>query len=93
MKRSKAIRTSSITQKHQARTITPADLMRVYQQEAEKQRLLVKKSDYTQTKLLFIVEALKELLSDDSFTTLLRAEGLNTMPRALESRIMGGQQQ
>lgn len=68
---------------------TAADLMRVYQREAEKQRLLVKKSDYTQTKLLFVVEALKDLLTDEGFTTLLRAEGLLTMPRALSARISG----
>jgi ParB family chromosome partitioning protein len=93
MKRSKTIRTNSINHKSQTRTITAADLMRVYQQEADKQRLLVKKSDYTQTKLLFIVEALKELLTNDEFTTILRAEGLNMMPRALESRIFGDQLQ
>jgi ParB family chromosome partitioning protein len=62
--------------------------MRVYQREAEKQRLL-KKSDCTQTKLLFVVEALKDLLTDEGFTTLLRAEGLLTMPRALSARISG----
>jgi ParB family transcriptional regulator, chromosome partitioning protein len=71
------------------RRITAADLMQVYQREAEKQRLLVKKSDYAEAKLLFIVEALKDLLADEGFTTLLRAEGLSTMPRALSARISG----
>lgn len=71
------------------RRVTAADLMRVYQREAEKQRLLVKKSDFAQTKLLFIVEALKDLLADERFTTLLRAEGLSAMPRALAARISG----
>ena len=67
--------------------VTPADLLRLYEREAAKHGLfMVKKSDYTQTKLLFIVEALKELLSDEQFTTLLRAERL-TMPRALMARI------
>jgi ParB family chromosome partitioning protein len=61
----------------------------MYQREAEKQRLLVKKSDYAQAKLLFLVEALKDLLADEGFMTLLRAEGLATMPRALETRITG----
>lgn len=71
------------------RRVTTADLIRVYQREAEKQRLLVKKSDYAQAKLLFIVEALKDLLAHEGFTTLLRAEGLSTMPRALTARISG----
>ena len=34
-------------------------------------------------------EAMKDLLADDGFTTLLRAEGLDTMPRALAARIDG----
>ena len=71
------------------RRITSTDLMQIYQREAEKQRILVKKSDFTQTRLLFIVEALRDLLSDDGFTTLLRAEQLETMPRALAMRISG----
>ncbi|NTF59464.1 ParB N-terminal domain-containing protein [Agrobacterium rhizogenes] len=72
------------------RRMTAHDLMQVYQREAEKQRLLVKKSDFTQTRLLFIVEALKDLLADEGFLNLLRAEGLATMPRALAARISGG---
>lgn len=71
------------------RRMTSTDLMQIYQREAEKQRILVKKSDFTQTRLLFIVEALRDLLSDDGFTTLLRAELLETMPRALAMRISG----
>ncbi|GAJ29798.1 plasmid partitioning protein RepB C-terminal domain-containing protein [Acidomonas methanolica] len=71
------------------RRLTANELMQVYQREAEKQRLLVKKSDFTQTRLLFIVEALKELLNDESFVNLLRAEGLATMPKALSIRISG----
>jgi ParB family chromosome partitioning protein len=40
-----------------------------------KAALLVKKSDFTQTRLLFIVEAIKDLLADDGFLTLLRRKG------------------
>ena len=90
IQRNKAITDNGLGKKNPPRRITTADLMRLYQREAEKQRLLVKKSDYTQARLLFIVEALKELLSDDGFTTLLRAERLETMPRALTMRIEGG---
>jgi ParB family chromosome partitioning protein len=81
---------STLGRRSASRRITTTDLIRVYQREAEKQRLLVKKSDYVQSRLLFLVEALKDLLADEGFMTLLRAEGLATMPRALESRIVGG---
>lgn len=69
--------------------LTADDLLRVYQREAEKQRLLARKADFTQARLLFIVEAMKDLLADEGFTTLLRAEGLATMPQALAARIDG----
>jgi ParB family transcriptional regulator, chromosome partitioning protein len=88
-KHTKAIKETKLGRKNPARKITSSDLMRLCQREAEKQRLLVKKSNYTQTKLLFLVEALRELLADEQFTTLLRAEHLDTMPRALAARIDG----
>jgi len=87
--RSKSITVGKFGRKGSTRKLTASDLMQVYQREAEKQRLLVKKSDFTQTRLLFIVEAIKDLLTDDGFLTLLRAEGLETMPRALAMRIAG----
>jgi ParB family chromosome partitioning protein len=72
-----------------SRKLTSADLTKLYQREAEKQRLLIKKSNYTQAKLLFVVQALKELLADSEFVALLRAGQLETMPRALATRIAG----
>jgi ParB family chromosome partitioning protein len=89
LRRRKAVPDSGFSRRNSSRRITPAELMRIYQREADKQRILVKKSDFTQSKLLFIVEALKDLLADDAFNTLLRAEGLGTMPRALAGRIAG----
>nr|WP_197435651.1 plasmid partitioning protein RepB C-terminal domain-containing protein [Agrobacterium vitis] len=81
--------TGRLGRKANSKRMTAADLMQVYQREAEKQRLLVKKSDFTQTRLLFVVEALKDLLANDAFINLLRAEGLATMPRALKARVSG----
>lgn len=85
--RRKAVPDSGLGRKVVRTRITTAELMRLYQREAEKQRILVKKSDFTQARLLFLVEALKDLLNDEGFGTLLRAEGLTTMPRALAARI------
>lgn len=78
----KELPSGRLGRKSSGRRMTANDLMQVYQREAEKQRLLVKKSDFTQTRLLFVVEALKELLTDEGFLNLLRAEGVFTMPRA-----------
>ena len=89
VKRSKAVPDPGLGLKHPGRKFSAKDLMRIYEREADKQRLLVKKSDFAQARLLFVVEALKDLLADEGFRTLLRAEQLETMPRALTVRIFG----
>jgi ParB family transcriptional regulator, chromosome partitioning protein len=69
-------------------SLTTADaLVHVYRQEVDRQKLLVKKSQITQNRLLFIVSALKKLFGDENFLTLLRAEGLDTLPAYLAERI------
>ena len=54
------------------------------------QKLLVKKAEVTQSRLLFIVEAIRELRDDENFANLLRAESLDSMPAFLEQRIADG---
>ena len=89
VKRSKTVPDPGLGLKNPGRKFSAKDLMRIYEREADKQRLLVKKSDFAQARLLFVVEALKDLLADEGFRTLLRAEQLETMPRALTVRIFG----
>lgn len=62
-------------------------LVRVYRQEVDRQKLLVKKSQIAEHRLLFIVSALKNLFRDENFVTLLRAEGLDTLPAYLAERM------
>lgn len=62
-------------------------LVRVYRQESDRQKLLVKKSQLVEHRLLFTISALKTLIRDENFITLLRAEGLDTMPTFLAEKI------
>lgn len=70
-----------------ARVPTAELLVKAYRQEADRQKLLVKKAHITETRLLFILSALKRLFQDDNFVTLLRAEGLNSMPAYLADKL------
>lgn len=72
------------------RPLTSESIIRVYRQEADRQKLLVKKAEVTQSRLLFIVEAIRELRDDENFSNLLRAESLDAMPAFLEQRIAEG---
>jgi ParB family chromosome partitioning protein len=51
---------------------------------------MVKKAEIAQQRLLFVVGALRELLADENFTTLLRAEGLDSLPKYLADRVWSG---
>jgi ParB family transcriptional regulator, chromosome partitioning protein len=48
--------------------------VRVYRQEADRQKLLVKRAQLAEHRLLFVVTALRKMFADDDFITLLRAE-------------------
>lgn len=72
------------------RPLTSESIIRVYRQEADRQKLLVKKAEVTQSRLLFIVEAIRELRDDENFANLLKAESLDSMPAFLEQRIADG---
>lgn len=67
--------------------VTSSSLVRTYQKEVERQRLMVKKAEFAQQKLLFVISALQQLVADDHFMTLLRAEGLDSMPKQLAERV------
>ncbi len=62
-------------------------LVRAYRQEADRQKLLVKKSRITEHRLLFMASALKKLFHDENFVTVLRAEGLADLPTYLAEKI------
>lgn len=70
-----------------ARRVTADTLIRAYRKETERQKLMVKKATLTQSRLLFVVNALRRLLADEHFVTLLRAEAMHTMPRPLADRL------
>jgi len=67
---------------------TSADsLVNAYRRESQKQRLMVKKARVCEAKLMFMVTALRRLLADEHFVTLLRAEELATMPKDIWMRV------
>ena len=70
--------------------VTTSSLVRTYQKEVARQKQMVKKAEITQQRLLFVVGAMRELLADENFTTLLRAEGLDSLPKYLAERVWSG---
>lgn len=71
------------------RPLTSEAMVRTYQQEAERQKILIKKAEVTQGKLMFVTEALKSLLTQADFLNLLQQEGLGALPAQLHQRLVG----
>lgn len=62
-------------------------LVKTYQREVARQHKLVLKANHAQQQLLLVIQGLKRLFRDENFVTLLRAEGLDTLPKYLADRI------
>jgi ParB family transcriptional regulator, chromosome partitioning protein len=72
------------TQKGRAgQRLSAAALVRAYKKESDRQRAFVRNATLTRNRVVFIIGALKRLLDDEHFVTLLRAEQLATMPRQI----------
>jgi ParB family transcriptional regulator, chromosome partitioning protein len=70
--------------------INAASLVRAYRQETERQQVVAKKADLTHARLVFIINALKTVMSERMFTSLLRGEGLDKLPLPVLRRMSAG---
>jgi len=91
-KRDKLVRGSSLGagSQNKKKRITPADLRRLFEREAERQRLMVKKAAFTHDRVVFAIQAIKDLLSVSDFEKLLYTEHLNTLPKLIQARLWNG---
>ena len=63
-------------------------LLKTYQEETIRQRMVVQRAKICETRLLFACSALKQLFQDENFITLLRAEELDSLPQYLADQIL-----
>jgi ParB family transcriptional regulator, chromosome partitioning protein len=66
---------------------TTEKLVRAFEEDSERKRLMIKRSHTTKNRLMFIAEALRQLLNNESFVALLEDEGLLTMPARIQARV------
>jgi ParB family transcriptional regulator, chromosome partitioning protein len=69
------------------REVTKDSLVRDYQQQVREQKALIRKAVMTRDRLLLMSSAMKSLLCDELFVTLLHNEGLADMPEQLAQRV------
>jgi len=69
------------------RKVTGNMLVQVYKQRVQEQKSLIAKAELTKERLLLITSAMRQLIRDDNFVTLLRAEAIADMPKQLMARL------
>lgn len=69
--------------------LTATKLAQAFQAEVRRQQLVIAKTDMAEQRLLFVVTALRRMLGDEHFRTLLRAESIGDVPKPLADRIAG----
>ena len=50
--------------------------------------MVIQKSKLCETRLLFVVSALRQLFKDEQFVELLKSEGLDTLPAYLNEQVL-----
>jgi ParB family transcriptional regulator, chromosome partitioning protein len=68
-------------------SLSPAALIQEYERHTRRQKALVRRAALARRRLLVASSAMRHLLADDNFLTLLRAESLTTMPGHLAARV------
>jgi len=63
------------------------NLIQIYKRETNKQQHIVKKAKVTETRLLFVVNALKSMLRRPAFVELLEKQKLDSMPQNLADQV------
>ena len=78
--------------KRRERPLSSNALIRAYQEDVDRKRLLIRKAETTRNRLVFVTEAMRKLFDDENFVTLLRAEAIDSLPRniALRFESQGG---
>ncbi|MER8578467.1 ParB N-terminal domain-containing protein [Mesorhizobium sp. M1423] len=69
------------------RRLSAAALIKAYEEDTDRKRILVRKADAARNRLLFVTHALRQLMAEESFHDVLTAEGLGTIPKTLAARI------
>jgi ParB family chromosome partitioning protein len=70
-------------------SISSNALLRAYREDVDRKKVLIRKSNSTKSRLVFVLEALRKLLAESDFITILEAEKLDTLPKNIALRLQG----
>jgi len=83
----KTVRRGIDTRGRGRRRIQSDKLLKTYREETARQKLVIQKAKACETRILFVVSAMRRLFRDEDFVNLLRAETLDDLPQPLAERL------
>ncbi|WP_299047737.1 plasmid partitioning protein RepB C-terminal domain-containing protein [uncultured Tateyamaria sp.] len=69
------------------KSMSVESILKTYENDVEKKKMLLRKAHATRSEMLFLLQSLKTLMADENFVTLLRAEGLASLPKTIADRL------
>ncbi|WP_105382895.1 plasmid partitioning protein RepB C-terminal domain-containing protein [Neorhizobium alkalisoli] len=75
--------------KAKSRPLSSDALLKAFQEDVDRKRILIRRAETAKARLTFITEAVRKLLADRQFSDVLAEEGLISLPAALVSRLEG----
>ncbi|HEU5047352.1 MAG TPA: ParB N-terminal domain-containing protein [Rickettsiales bacterium] len=79
--------TSSKRADSSEKKVSGQDIVKAYQREVDRKKLLTRKAEYASITLIFVVESLRMLLREKGFQSVLATEGLSTLPKPISELI------
>ena len=76
-------RSTGSSAESQQKKPTSYDVIRIYQKEVDRKRLLTRKANVTNRHMTFITEALRRLFAESDFYLILKSEGLTSVPKPI----------
>lgn len=75
------------TTRTKPRPISSEALLKAFQDDVDRKRVLIRRAEAAKARLTFITEAIRKLLADAQFTGILEEEGFVSLPEALAARL------
>jgi ParB family chromosome partitioning protein len=69
--------------KGRSRELSGRDVMNIYKREVDRKRALMRKAEFVNHQIFFILEALKRLYNESGFMALLESDGMGSIPKPI----------
>ena len=72
------------------RPISSEALLKAFEDDVDRKRMLIRRAETAKARLTFITEAIRKLMTDAQFNTILSEEGFASLPEALAVKLQNG---